>query len=268
MVDRGHSKRLRTAADREDSPDCTNHPFGILRWYSTRSSRVIALQACSDAHLTSHVQLNHADAESARQASEEHLRAADALLMQVQSPRGGLAAASPRSLSPRPAQALPRSTSSPRLQLSPRPSAAPASPRNTPSSPPPTQLLPPLLNLPLPSIPRTASPLPSPRMTPTSPLRQSPRVAPTSPLLSPHLLPTSPLQSPRMLPTAVSPLMSPHSTPRSPTARRPRPWEDEDRIVCERAMDGVRKALRVLELLSSADARAHAKVLSLLSRRQ
>jgi hypothetical protein len=61
------------------------------------------------------------------------------------------------------------------------------------------------------------------------------------------------------IPRAASPL------PASPTSahqrqRVPRPWEEEDRIICERAVEGVRKALHVLKLLSSADVRAHARV--------
>jgi hypothetical protein len=85
------------------------------------------------------------------------------------------------------------------------------------------------------------------------------------------MTPPQPLSLPLDLPLpasprAASPLPSPQwRTPASPTSERQqqrltRPWEEEDRIICERAVEGVRKALHVLKLLSSADVRAHARV--------
>lgn len=169
--------------------------------------------------------------EMARRASEEQLRAAHALLTRVQSPRNGLATTSPRPLSPRSA--------------SPPPFSSPRSPLSLSPSPPPAL---------------------SPR-SPSQPL--SPRISP--------MTPPQPLSLPLDLPLpasprAASPLPSPQRrTPTSPTSahqqqRVARPWEEEDRIISERAVEGVRKALHVLKLLSSADVRAHAREIAEVTR--
>ncbi|ELR14238.1 uncharacterized protein ACA1_016480 [Acanthamoeba castellanii str. Neff] len=101
-------------------------------------------------------------------------------------------------------------------------------------------------------------------------------ITPLSPRISP-MTPPQPLSLPLDLPLpasprAASPLPSPQRrTPTAPTSahqqqRVARPWEEEDRIISERAVEGVRKALHVLKLLSSADVRAHAREIAEVTR--